>query len=80
MPATFLTLTTKFAYLTVLHQMLEACANRRITTAVVDELITRGADINGRCANGQTALFYAREQGHEIIAQSLVARHFDENV
>jgi len=36
--------------------------------------LIRGADINGRCANGQTALFYAREQGHDIIAQALVAR------
>ena len=44
------------------------------SAAVVDELIKHGADINGRCANGQTALYYAREQGHDIIAQALIAR------
>ena len=48
-------------------------ASRGGCAAVVDELIKRGADINGRCANGQTALYYAREQGHDIIAQALVA-------
>ena len=42
------------------------------SAAVVDELIARGADINGRCAKGQTALYYAREQGHDTIV--LVAR------
>ena len=49
-------------------------ASRAGSATVVDELLTRGADINGRCANGQTALFYAREQGHDIIAQTLFAR------
>ena len=49
-------------------------AARGGSAAVVDELILRDADINGRCANGQTALFYAREQGHDDIAQALVAR------
>ena len=44
------------------------------SAAVVDELIARGADINGRCAKGQTALYYAREQGHDTIVQALVAR------
>ena len=49
-------------------------ASRVGSAAVVDELLAHGTDINGRCANGQTALFYAREQGHDIIAQTLVAR------
>jgi ankyrin repeat protein len=49
-------------------------ASRTGSASVVNELIKRGADINGRCANGQTALYYAREQGHNIIAQVLVDR------
>ena len=30
------------------------------SAVVIGELLARGADINGRCANGRTALYYAR--------------------
>ena len=49
-------------------------AARAGSAAVVNELLKRGAAINGRCANGQTALYYARDEGHDIIAQALLDR------
>jgi ankyrin repeat protein len=49
-------------------------------TEIVDLLIGKGAEINGKTENGSTALFFASRFGHLATVQALLRHHADPTV
>jgi ankyrin repeat protein len=66
--------TTRLGGYTPLH-----LASQTGTRAVVDALVGRGADVNGRASSGATALMLAAAAGNSAVVQTLLEHGADAN-